>query len=96
MIKITDKYYLDSDSCNYILIEKSIVQKEDSKNYGNETFKNIEFSLTQWSTKTFDKIYLEYYDGTSWIKCSEEMTIPQLIKTEILIPNIKMIRLSFS
>lgn len=43
MIKITDKYYLDSDSCNYILIEKSIVQKEDSKNYGTETFKNIAY-----------------------------------------------------
>lgn len=43
MIKITDKYYLDTDSCNYILIEKSIVQKEDSKNYGKETFKNIAY-----------------------------------------------------
>ncbi len=43
MIKITDKYYLDSDSCNYILIEKSIVKKEDSKNYGTETFKNIAY-----------------------------------------------------
>ena len=41
MIKLTNKYYLDTDSCNYILMEKSIVQKEDSKNYGNETFKNI-------------------------------------------------------
>lgn len=43
MIKITDKYYLDSDSCNYILIEKSIVKKEDSKNYGTETFKNVAY-----------------------------------------------------
>ena len=43
MNKITDKYYLDTDSCNYILIEKSIVQKEDSKNYGKETFKNIAY-----------------------------------------------------
>ena len=43
MITITDKYYLDSDSCNYILIEKSIVKKEDSKNYGTETFKNIAY-----------------------------------------------------
>ena len=25
----------------YILIEKSVVQKEDSENYGKETFKNV-------------------------------------------------------
>lgn len=41
MLKINEKYYLDSDSLQYILIEKSIVQKEDSKNYGKETFKNV-------------------------------------------------------
>ena len=43
MIKLTNKYYLDTDSYNYILIEKTIVQKEDSKNYGKETFKNIAY-----------------------------------------------------
>lgn len=43
MLKITDKYYLDSDNCNYILIEKTIVQKEDSKNLGKEVFKNIAY-----------------------------------------------------
>ena len=41
MLKINEKYYLDSDSLQYILIEKSIVKKEDSKNYGKETFKNV-------------------------------------------------------
>jgi hypothetical protein len=43
MIKINEKYYLDSDSVQYILIEKSIVAKEDSKNHGKETFKNIAY-----------------------------------------------------
>lgn len=41
MLKINEKYYLDSDSLQYILIEKSVVQKEDSENYGKETFKNV-------------------------------------------------------
>ena len=41
MIKIDEKYYLDSDSVQYILMEKSIVTKEDSKNCGKEVFKNI-------------------------------------------------------
>lgn len=43
MLKITNRYYLDTDSCNYILMEKTIVQKEDSKNYGKEVFKNIAY-----------------------------------------------------
>lgn len=41
MLKINEKYYLDSDSLQYILIEKGVVQKEDSENYGKETFKNV-------------------------------------------------------
>lgn len=43
MIKITDKYYLDTDSCNYILMERSIVKDEKSKNCGKEVFKNIAY-----------------------------------------------------
>ena len=41
MLKINEKYYLDSDCFQYILIEKGVVQKEDSENYGKETFKNV-------------------------------------------------------
>lgn len=41
MLKINEKYYLDSDSLQYILIKKSIVQKKDSKNYGKEIFENV-------------------------------------------------------
>lgn len=95
-----DVVFSRADKQASTITDRPVVATKGSTEYitvflKEETFKNIEFSLTQWSTKTFDKIYLEYYDGTSWIKCSEEMTIPQLIKTEILIPNIKMIRLSF-
>lgn len=43
MIKITDKYYLDSDSCNYILLEKHIVQDEKCKTYGKEVYKNVAY-----------------------------------------------------
>ena len=34
MLKINEKYYLDTDACNYILLERSIVKDEKSKNYG--------------------------------------------------------------
>ena len=43
MLKIEEKYYIDSDSCNYILLEKSIVQDEKSKNYGKEVYKNVAY-----------------------------------------------------
>lgn len=51
MLKINEKYYLDSDSVQYILIEKSIVKKEKSKNYGKETFKTVGYYGTLESLK---------------------------------------------
>lgn len=51
MIKITDRYYLDSDSLQYILVERSVVQKEGSKNYGAEKFSNIGYYSTLESLK---------------------------------------------
>ena len=43
MLKINEKYYIDSDSCNYILLEKNVVQDEKSKNYGKEVYKNVAY-----------------------------------------------------
>lgn len=44
MLKINEKYYIDNDSCNYILLEKNIVKDEKSKNYGKEAYKNVAYS----------------------------------------------------
>ncbi len=43
MLKINEKYYIDSDSCNYILLEKSVIQDKKSKNYGKEVYKNVAY-----------------------------------------------------
>lgn len=51
MLKINEKYYLDSDSVQYILMEKSTVKKEDSKNYGKEAFKTVGYYGTLESLK---------------------------------------------
>ena len=40
MIKITDDFYIDADSKNYILRERTIIQDKESKNYGKELFKD--------------------------------------------------------
>ena len=39
MKKLNEKYYLDSDSCNLILIKKNITEKGENK--GKEYYKNI-------------------------------------------------------
>lgn len=41
MIRLSDRYYIDADSKNYILKEKTIVQDKESSNYGKETFKDL-------------------------------------------------------
>ena len=39
MKKLSDKYYLDSDSCNLVLLEKMIVEKGANK--GKDYYKTI-------------------------------------------------------
>ena len=39
MKKLSDKYYLDSDSCNLVLLEKMIVEKGENK--GKDYYKTI-------------------------------------------------------
>ena len=46
MIKITDKFYIKADTNNYTLTEKTIVQDKESKNYGQEIFKDIGYYPT--------------------------------------------------
>lgn len=61
MIKLTDKVYIKADTNNYTLTEKTIVQDENSKNYGKEIFKDIgyyptiEMALNGYMTATTRK-----------------------------------------
>ena len=41
MIQVTDRFYINANSNCYVLQEKSKVQDENSKNYGQEIFKDI-------------------------------------------------------
>ncbi len=53
MEKITDKYYLDSDKYQYIVVEKSVVSDENSVNYGREKFDNVAYCNTLNQVRTF-------------------------------------------
>ena len=46
MIKVTDRFYIDADSKNYVLKEKTMVQDTESQNYGKETFKDLGYYTT--------------------------------------------------
>lgn len=41
MIQVTDRFYINANSNCYALQEKSKVQDENSKNYGQEIFKDV-------------------------------------------------------
>jgi len=46
MIKITDRFYVNANTNNYILQEKTKVQDENSENYGKEVFKDLGYYTT--------------------------------------------------
>lgn len=41
MIKVTDRFYIDANTNCYVLKEKTIIQDEKNKNYGQEIFKDL-------------------------------------------------------
>lgn len=53
MIKLTEKYYIDSDELNYMLKEKRIITKKDSKNFGKENYSVIAYFNNLSSLKKF-------------------------------------------
>ena len=46
MIKINDRYYIDADSKNYILKERTTVQDKESANFGKEFYKDLGYYTT--------------------------------------------------
>lgn len=58
--------------------------------------KEVEFVLRQWATKTFNKIYIEYYDGSAWKTCSDSIAIPAKLTSTVLTGAITKVRLAIS
>ena len=46
MIKVTDRFYINANTNCYTLQEKTKVQDENSKNYGQEVFKDLGYYTT--------------------------------------------------
>lgn len=60
------------------------------------TIESAEFSLVQWGTKTFTDIHIEYFNGTSWVKCSDNITDPAKLATTTIPEGVTYVRLSVS
>lgn len=74
MIKITDKYYITADTNCYKLIEKSTIKDEDSKNYGQEVFKDIGYYTTiETCLKGFKKIVTREYCNKDTINSLKDL-----------------------
>lgn len=74
MIKITEKYFIDADSKNYILKEKSIIKDEKSENCGKEFFKDLGYFRKL--ENVFDYIFelnIKEYIGKSNNKTVEQL-----------------------
>lgn len=57
---------------------------------------SIEFDLNQWTTKTFESISIEYFDGTNWVKCSDVITTPAKLQSSELAGNVTKVRLAIT
>ena len=58
------------------------------------TISSVTFALTQWGSKTFSDIHIEYFDGTAWVSCSDTITTPANITSTTLPANVTQVRLS--
>lgn len=46
MIQVTDRFYINANSNQYILQEKTTIQDKESKNYGKEVFKDLGYYVS--------------------------------------------------
>ena len=90
MIKVTDKYYITANTNCYTLQEKGIVQDENSKNYGQEVFKDIGYYTSLESClKGFLTTNVREYIGRDTINTLQEL-IQQIRQTDNYIKSLNL------
>ena len=90
MVKITDRFYINADTNCYKLQEKTTIQDENSKNFGQEVFKDLGYYTTLESClngilKTLTREYIGK-DNINTIKELQE----QVKKTDEFIHSLKL------
>lgn len=78
MIKITDRFYINANTNSYVLQEKTTVKDEQSKNYGQEIFKDLGYYTTLESClkgflKTITREYINKEEKNNLNELLEEV-----------------------
>lgn len=90
MIKITDRFYITANANCYTLQEKTKVQDENSKNYGQEVFKDLGYYTTLESClKAILKITTREYVARADINSIQELK-EQIKKADEYLHSLKL------
>lgn len=90
MIKVTDRFYINANTNSYALQEKTKVQDENSKNYGQEVFKDLGYYTTIESClKGILQVITREYVARADINSIQELK-EQIKKTEEYLHNLKL------
>ena len=90
MVKVTDRFYINADTSCYKLQEKTTIQDENSKNFGQQVFKDLGYYTTLESClngilKTLTREYI----GKDTINTIKELQ-EQVKKTDEFIHSLKL------
>ena len=90
MIKITNDYYLDADSRNYILKKKTVVQDENSKNFGEEKYSDEGFYASiESAVKGLLTLLTRNYISKKTVNSIEELK-NEIIKTREFLESLNL------
>ena len=90
MIQVTKRFYIDANSNCYMLQEKTKIQDKNSKNYGNEIFKDLGYYTTLESCiRGMLKTMTREFVGKDEVNIMKELQ-EQIKKTDELIRNMKL------
>lgn len=90
MIKITDDYYLDADSRNYILRKRTVNQDETSKNFGEEKYSDEGYYVSiESAVKGLITLLTREYISKKTLNTIEELK-NEIIKTREFIESLNL------
>ena len=83
------------------ITDKPVIGVKNATEYVTVTvaegsIKSVEFDLQQWTTKTFKKIVIEYFNGSEWVECSEVITTPAKLASNVDLAGAQKVRLAIS
>ena len=82
MIKITDRFYINATSNCYTLQEKTTIQDEKSKNFGQEVFRDLGYYTTiEDALKGFFKKTTREYIAKDTVNSIKDLK-DEIIKTQ--------------